>query len=41
MKIRINGKIYLWVDTQYDDDFIYDIYEDEYGNQIRRIVGTR
>ena len=37
----INGKKWFWVDTDFDDDFIYDIYEDEYGNQIRRIVGTR
>ena len=37
----INGKVWYWVDTIYDDDFIYDIYEDDFGNQIKRIVCAR
>lgn len=41
MKKIINGKVWYWVDTVYDTDFIYDIYEDDYGNQIKRIVSAR
>lgn len=35
----INGKRYLWVDTIFDDCFIYDIYEDDNGNQVKIISG--
>ena len=31
----INGKKYMLVDVVFDDDLIYDIYEDEQGNQIK------
>lgn len=41
MAIKIKGKTYWYVDTQFDDDFIYDIYEDEYGNVYRKVVDTR
>lgn len=30
----IKGKLYYWVDVIYDNDFIYEVYEDEYGNQL-------
>jgi len=39
MSKKINGKLYWYVDTQYDDDLIYDIYQDNQGNVIRIIVG--
>lgn len=39
MSKKINGKTYWYVDTQYDDELIYDIYQDNYGNVIRVIVG--
>ena len=41
MKKVIHGKVWYWVDTVYDTDFIYDIYEDDYGNQIKKIVSAR
>ena len=31
----INGKRYMLVDVVCDEDFIYDIYEDEQGHQIK------
>lgn len=39
MSKKINGKTYWYVDTQYDDELIYDIYQDKYGNTIRVVVG--
>ena len=41
MAKKINGKIYFWVDTTYDDDMIYDIYEDKYGNRVFVPIDTR
>ena len=35
----INGKKYLLVDIDYDDDLIYDILEDENGNRIKVVSG--
>ena len=32
---------YYWVDTTYDDDFIYDIYENNYGQRKAIIIGVR
>lgn len=37
----INGKRYMLVDVVFDDDFIYDIYEDEQGNRIKLVSGFR
>ena len=34
MSKKINGKVYFWVDVIYDDEMIYDVYEDRYGNQL-------
>ena len=36
-----HGKLYYWVDTTYDNDFIYDILEDSNGSRIKVIVGYR
>lgn len=33
MAKRIKGKLYYLVDIWYDDDFIYEVYEDEQGNK--------
>lgn len=33
----INGKKYMLVDVLFDEDFIYDIYEDENGHRIKII----
>ena len=41
MSKRINGKIYYLVDVVFDNDFIYDIYEDEQGNRIKLVSGIR
>ena len=35
----INGKRYLLVDVVFDNDLIYDIYEDEKGNRIKVVSG--
>lgn len=37
----INGKRYFLVDVIFDDDFIYDIYEDENGHKIKVISDYR
>ena len=34
MAKKINGKIYYWVDVIYDDELIYDVYEDTNGNKV-------
>lgn len=39
MSKMINGKRYMLVDVVFDNDLIYDIYEDEQGNQIKIISG--
>lgn len=41
MARKINGRTYYWVDTIYDDDFIYDILEDSNGKRIKVISGYR
>lgn len=35
----IKGKKYMLVDVVFDNDLIYDIYEDEQGNRIKVISG--
>lgn len=35
----IKGKKYMLVDVIFDNDLIYDIYEDEEGNRIKVISG--
>ena len=35
MSKKINGKIYFLVDVVFDNDLIYDIYEDEQGHRIK------
>lgn len=37
MSKKINGKLYMLVDVIFDDDFIYDIYEDDEGNRVKLI----
>lgn len=37
----INGKKYMLVDVIYDEDFIYDVYEDEQGHQIKVVYAER
>ena len=39
MSKKINGKTYWYVDTQYDDELIYDIYEDDKGHKVKVVVG--
>lgn len=41
MSKKINGKVYYLVDVIYDDDLIYDVYEDKYGNRIKLVSGCR
>lgn len=32
MAIQYKGRTYYYVDTIYDEDLVYDVYEDEYDN---------
>lgn len=41
MSRTYKGKEYKWVDTVYDEDFIYDVLEDNNGKRIKVIVGYR
>ena len=40
MSKKINGETYYYVDTIYDDDLIYDIYENDRDEVVYEIVGT-
>lgn len=37
----INGKRYILVDVIYDNDLIYDVWEDEQGHRIKIACGLR
>lgn len=36
----INGETYWYVDTTYDEDLIYDIYQNDRDEVIYEVVGT-
>lgn len=38
MSIKINGMTWYYVDTVYDDDLVYDIYENDLGEHIYKVV---
>lgn len=38
MSIKINGTTWYYVDTVYDDDLVYDIYENVLGEHIYKVV---
>lgn len=40
MSKKINGETYYYVDTIYDDDLIYDIYQNDRDEVIYEVVGT-
>lgn len=40
MTKQINGETYYYVDTVYDDDFIYDVYQNDKDDVIYEIVDT-
>ena len=40
MTKKINGQVWYYVDTTYDDDLVYDIYENEQGETFYEVVGT-
>jgi len=40
MSKKINGETWYWVDTVYDEDLIYDIYQNEQGETFYEVVGT-
>ena len=39
MRVTYHGKNYMLVDIDYDDNFIYDILEDENGKRYKVISG--
>ena len=41
MSRKINGVVYYLVDVIFDDELIYDVYEDKNGNRITVPSGTR
>ena len=40
MSKKINGETWYYVDTTCDDDFVYDVYENEQGETFYEIVET-
>ena len=40
MSVRYKGVVYWYVDTICVDEIVYDIYEDDLGNVIYRVIGT-
>lgn len=40
MAKTINGQTWYYVDTIYDEDFIYDVYENDFGEHFYEIVDT-
>jgi len=40
MSKQINGETWWYVDTIYDDTFVYDIYENERGETFYEIIDT-
>ena len=40
MAKQINGQTWWYVGTDYDDDLVYDIYQNEYGETFYEIVDT-
>lgn len=40
MSKRINGQTWYYVDTIYDDDLVYDVYENELGEVIYEVIDT-
>lgn len=42
MAKMIKGRLYWYIGTDYDDEFIYDLYQDdETGKVYKKIIGTR
>jgi len=41
MSKKINGKIYYLIDVVCDNDFIYEVYEDDNGNRVKIVIGER
>ena len=40
MSKKINGETWFYVGTTYDDDLVYDIYENELGETFCEVVDT-
>lgn len=40
MSVVVKGRTYYYVDTVCIDEIIYDIYEDDYGNQYYQVSDT-
>lgn len=40
MSKQINGEVWYYVDTTYDDELVYDIYENEQGETFYEIIDT-
>lgn len=40
MSKKINGQTWFYVDTAYDEDLVYDIYENELGETFYEVIDT-
>ena len=40
MAKKINGELWYYVDTIYDDDLVYDIYQNEQGETFYEVIDT-
>lgn len=40
MKTIIKGKVYYYIDTIMEDEIVYDVYEDEYGEIYYKCIDT-
>ena len=41
MSKKINGKVYYLIDVVCDNDFIYEVYEDENGHRVKILLCER
>ena len=40
MSVKVNGKTYYYVDTICEDEIIYDVYEDDFGNIYYQVADS-
>ena len=38
MAKRINGRLCLYIGTDFDDDFIFDLYQDQITGKIYKVI---
>lgn len=38
MAKRINGRLYWYIGTDFDDDFIFDLYQDDLTGKVIKVI---